>query len=136
MAESPRSRAEGVPPGADYIELDARKESSAAARAFVATVIGRTGAHVPDEVLLLTSEATTNAGLHADSECVTVAVERIGDTIRVSVHDDDPVPPTVMPADPSRPGGLGVRLIDHIAADWGVEEVIDDGKVVWFEVPL
>ena len=41
----------------------------------------------------------------------------------------------MLPRDPARVGGLGMRLIDELAADWGVAQVTDDGKVVWFEIP-
>ncbi|QXC60884.1 ATP-binding protein [Aquihabitans sp. G128] len=128
--------AAGASPEAESIVLTAQVRSSAMARTFVGQAIARSGAPVPEDLLLLTSEATTNATIHADSNQITVSVERIGSVARVSVQDDDPTPPHVVSADPGQPGGLGVRLIDQLAADWGVTQIQGDGKLVWFEVPL
>jgi hypothetical protein len=37
-----------------------------------------------------------------------------------------------LPADPTRPGGWGLRLVEALALRWGVERSGD--TVVWFEV--
>ena len=33
-------------------------------------------------------------------------------------------------------GGFGVRLVDELAASWGVDDLVEDGKCVWFEIEL
>ncbi|WP_042435846.1 ATP-binding protein, partial [Streptacidiphilus anmyonensis] len=42
-----------------------------------------------------------------------------GFQLTVSVADTDPRPPVVRPAEPSRPGGHGLHVIDTLAASWG-----------------
>jgi hypothetical protein len=38
--------------------------------------------------------------------------------------------------DVTTPGGFGLFLVQELAARWGVERVVDDGKQVWFELDL
>ena len=35
-----------------------------------------------------------------------------------------------------RTGGWGMRLVDSLAACWGVTDIEDDGKIVWFDLEL
>ena len=41
--------------------------------------------------------------------------------------------PAMQPADPIRIGGLGLRIVDQLAADWGVAP-FPGGKTVWATV--
>jgi anti-sigma regulatory factor (Ser/Thr protein kinase) len=86
-----------------------------------------------DAIELLTSELVTNAVIHAGSEPHLVLVLH-PDRVRVEVHDTDPKLPARRTPDEARPGGRGLLLLDQVASDWGVDP-LDDGKVVWFEVP-
>ncbi|HEX2574824.1 MAG TPA: ATP-binding protein [Aquihabitans sp.] len=108
----------------------------AAARDFVRGAVDALGTSTPEDALLMTSEAASNAVEHADSSCIEVVVERHGPVVRISISDDDPEQPVMLPQDPQRVGGLGIRLIDHLAVDWGVTEIAGDGKRVWFDVEL
>jgi anti-sigma regulatory factor (Ser/Thr protein kinase) len=106
------------------------------ARRRVTSVLSSWGFDPIDDVTLLTSEAITNAVVHADTTAVAVSVERRDGQICVSVHDDDPAVPVRKPFDPDRAGGFGVAIIDDVSESWGVDGVPDDGKDVWFCIDL
>ncbi|WP_421119436.1 ATP-binding protein [Aquihabitans daechungensis] len=108
----------------------------AVARAFVRSGVELLGSENSDDAVLLTSEAVTNSVEHADTDAVEVSLRRHGDLVRVAVTDDDPAVPEMAPIDPTTVGGFGLRLIDLLAEEWGVEVVNGDGKCVWFEITL
>jgi len=101
-------------------------------------------AEICDDAVLCLSEALTNAVLHArPARPVTITIHRDLRTLRIEIADTgrgmimhDPG----CPADPDalRPGdelaehGRGLRVIDALAARWGVD-ADDAGKRVWFE---
>jgi anti-sigma regulatory factor (Ser/Thr protein kinase) len=118
------------------IQLEPHAEMVAPARRFVVDHMRRWGLAPSDDLELLTSEAVTNAVCHAQTDVVELSVERDGDRVVVAVRDDDPTRPALMSQDPSRLGGLGVRLIHTLSNDWGVSEIHDDGKRVWFELDV
>jgi len=72
----------------------------------------------------------------SDSEAVEVSLRRHGRLVRVGVTDDDPIVPEMAPLDPTAVGGFGLRLIDLLSDEWGIEVVKGDGKCVWFEIAL
>lgn len=85
-------------------------------------------------VLLVTSELVTNAVRHACTDLsVEVTNSRAG--VRVSVGDHSTALPIAPEPDPTRPGGLGLVLVDRLSDDWGVNPG-DDGKYVWAVVPV
>lgn len=126
----------------DGVELEmvltmrASIHAPAVARAFVRSGVERLGSLQTEDAVLLTSEAVTNSVEHAETEAVEISLGRHGELIRVAVTDDDPVVPQMSPLDPSQVGGFGLRLIDLLAHDWGIEVVNDDGKCVWFDVAV
>jgi anti-sigma regulatory factor (Ser/Thr protein kinase) len=90
-----------------------------------------------DSAALMTSELATNAIIHTDHP-YRVSVSRSDRRIRVEVFDSVGILPEVPPRDlmlPDDAGPLfsGLGLVDRIAADWG-SELVQGGKVVWFEV--
>ena len=101
------------------------------ARSFVVDALASTpvDAHV---VRLLTSELATNAVLHARSG-YRVRVHSDPDIVRVEVVNDEPELLLAM-RDASASGGRGLRLMQDLSLDWGVESTRDE-KIVWFEVP-
>jgi anti-sigma regulatory factor (Ser/Thr protein kinase) len=108
----------------------------AAARLFVEDAVRSWGVEPPEALPLLTSEVVTNAVVHTDATWVEVRAVRTGNRARVEVADQDPTVPSVQPSDPASPGGFGMWLVDRLARAWGVTEIEDDGKFVWFELPV
>ena len=89
---------------------------------------------VSDEATLLTSELVANAVRHAPPPlCLEVTADTT--TIRIEVHDSDPIAPVLTRPDFSSRGGRGVWLVDMIASRWGYRPE-PPGKVVWFEMDL
>lgn len=93
-----------------------------------------------DSAALMTSELATNAVVHTDHP-YTVSVQRDGRTVRVEVFDVVGVLPEAPDATGSAiardPGTLfsGLGLVERIATNWG-SNLVDGGKVVWFELQL
>ena len=79
---------------------------------------------------LLTGELASNAARHG-GEPIEMSVNFEDDGLRVSVHDRgsgfDPSDEAI------RRGGWGVRLVDALASDWGVERD-EEGTQVWFKI--
>lgn len=112
-------------------------DSPRAARRFVTGVLGRRpylGLVAPDEAKLVVSELATNAVIHAGSP-FSVTVARHGPAIRISVRDWNDAAPIVRNGGPLARSGRGLRLVEAIADDWGVERD-PDGKTVWADLPL
>jgi anti-sigma regulatory factor (Ser/Thr protein kinase) len=116
-----------------HFTLPPVRTSARAAREQLARLIAGWGDEdARHAVSLLLSEVVTNAVLHARSS-MTVHVEDEGDRLRVQVDDQSPVAPVRREAGTDRPGGRGLRLLDALAAEWGVLTG-STGKSVWFEV--
>jgi anti-sigma regulatory factor (Ser/Thr protein kinase) len=101
------------------------------ARSFVADVLASTPVDV-QVARLLTSELVTNAVLHTQSG-FRVRVRSGPDIVRVEVVNDEPELLLAM-REPSEDGGRGLRLVQELSVEWGVESTRDE-KIVWFEVP-
>jgi anti-sigma regulatory factor (Ser/Thr protein kinase) len=85
-----------------------------------------------DRVRLVVSELAANAVLHAQTgfelDCAIAA------DARIAVTDWNPARmPEVREIDVARPGGLGMRLVDELVDEWGVDRH-DDTKVVWCRI--
>lgn len=135
MAPIPDQAPEGVDPVL-HLTVRAGLHAPSVARAFIRCAVELLGSSATEEVLLLTSEAVTNSVVHAATDAVGVSLWVCDGNVHVSVTDNDPEEPAMQPDDPTRVGGFGVRLIDMLAEDWGVARSDDDGKCVWFEVPV
>jgi anti-sigma regulatory factor (Ser/Thr protein kinase) len=66
---------------------------------------------VTSDMLLVVSELTTNAVLHAGS-AVTVMASFDEGRLRIEVHDHDPAPPHIRHR-PDADGGWGLRVVAH-----------------------
>jgi anti-sigma regulatory factor (Ser/Thr protein kinase) len=82
---------------------------------------------------LLTSELVTNVLLHTRSS-VTVRVTVHGDSARIEVEDDSPIPPVAGVLDMTAACGRGFVLVARLSQRWGVSPIANGGKKVWFEV--
>ncbi|MED7947692.1 MULTISPECIES: ATP-binding protein [unclassified Streptomyces] len=90
---------------------------------------------VAQDVLLMVSELVTNACLYAPGGPRELRLRWDSVRLRVEVSDGSPVPPRLRPhADPGRPGGHGLRVVDRLARVWGSRPE-GGGKQVWLEVP-
>jgi anti-sigma regulatory factor (Ser/Thr protein kinase) len=124
-----------VPAAAEVgAEFSRDRQAPAAARQFVTDVLGGWG-HSPsllEVAKLVVSELATNAVIHACSP-FSVQIRPNGSCVRVSVSDGSRARPSVRRDDGLAISGRGLRLIDTLAANWGVE-IAQDGKTVWAEL--
>jgi anti-sigma regulatory factor (Ser/Thr protein kinase) len=117
------------------LTLPARATSPARARRFVAATLGTWGLDGGDAALLLVSELTTNALLHARTS-MTVTLTDSGDgTVLLSVADESATVPRGRHFTTESATGRGLRLVESVSSEWGVERT-PSGKTVWCRVPL
>ena len=130
----PVAGAERVAPS---VELAADDEPSRAARAFCRVVCDEWSLPRPvaEAAVDVASELVTNAARHARSP-VRLSLERIGDDLVVSVWDDGPGRPQLLP---HRPGpsdrGIGLHWVEALTTAWGWNDE-RGGKRVWAVVPV
>jgi anti-sigma regulatory factor (Ser/Thr protein kinase) len=125
-----------VDQGSGYVlELPADLRRLHDARRFVCDAMAQWGMAPTEDAALLTSEVVSNAMIHVGGSVV-LHVRRDGRRAVVEVHDDSSEPPELRDPEPDRPGGRGMHIIEALASNWGVTELHDDGKIVWFEVLL
>ena len=124
------------PPAATEVRAQFSREPQAptAARHFVVDLLKEWG-HSPsliEDAKLVVSELATNAVIHARSP-FSVEIRLAGSSVRLSVGDDSRARPSLRHVGGLAVSGRGLRLIDALAADWGVE-IAQDGKAVWAEL--
>ncbi len=120
------------------LTIPGRPEQVHAARQFV---LGAMGAGHPgiDTAVLLSSELITNSVRHSLSGMpggtITITVKGIPGGLRVEVLDaGGPSVPHVEGMAAAVPeGGLGLRMVSELSADWGYRHE-GAGVVTWFEV--
>ena len=83
-------------------------------------------------MVLLTSEAVTNAFVHGRSAARLTVSVRTG-RVRVEVADDNSRHPRQVEQDDEALDGRGLLLMTGLALRWGVRDE-PVGKTVWFEV--
>jgi anti-sigma regulatory factor (Ser/Thr protein kinase) len=92
------------------------------------------------DVALIVSELVTNSVLHAnvgESRTLTVELMRLDDRVRINVIDPgSPVEPRLLPPDPERLGGVGLRVVEELSGAWGVARNGSVGTRVWSDVLL
>lgn len=116
------------------MHLPADSSSPRRARQFVDEVLHRWQRDGAIERLaLIASELVTNAVLHARTE-ITIEISASDDALlRLEVFDGGRGRPQFLDSDPATPGGLGLPIVEGLAASWGVTAG-HDGKGVWAEV--
>ncbi|MEV6347931.1 SpoIIE family protein phosphatase [Actinoplanes sp. NPDC051851] len=134
----------GAVPGAFVrrARLPNDRRTPAAARALVREVLEEAGLIVLlNEALLLTTELSTNAVVHANTD---LDIEVTADTggLTVTVTDFAPGPVEQLAVGPRNESpdigevaerGRGLLLVDHFASRWGTVHE-GDGKGVWFHL--
>ncbi|SDJ34001.1 Anti-sigma regulatory factor (Ser/Thr protein kinase) [Frankineae bacterium MT45] len=91
-----------------------------------------------EDAELLVSELVTNAVRHGRPE-IALSLRANPSGIEVEVSDGGDVSEVVPVADPGpeRTGGRGLRIVDAIAARWGVSvRRPAPGKTVWFQLAV
>jgi anti-sigma regulatory factor (Ser/Thr protein kinase) len=115
------------------IRLSPHPTSARAAREFVADTLVRWGRPGQTEAaVLLTSELVTNAIVHARTQ-VAVTVHLMDESLRVYVLDESTHQPSPRSDGDQLAGGRGLKLVEALAASWGVSPEAQ-GKAVWFEL--
>jgi anti-sigma regulatory factor (Ser/Thr protein kinase) len=83
---------------------------------------------------LVMSELASNAVVHARSPFTVLA--RCGPArLKIAVRDSSVAQPAIREISELAPSGRGLRIVDMLARDWGVEPSAD-GKTVWAEIAL
>jgi anti-sigma regulatory factor (Ser/Thr protein kinase) len=89
-----------------------------------------------DAVLCL-SEVASNSVTHSNSRSeggrFTVNVERY-DNGHVRVEVEDQGGPWIQRTKPEGQRSLGLRIVGQLAREWGIKDVSDSARTVWFEV--
>ena len=116
-------------------EFPKTKASVAAARKFTRDVLSDLSEEVRDEVVLMTSELTTNALTHTDGAFV-VTIERTETAVRISVSDSSALAPVERFPSAGQPHGRGLQIVNKLSDEWGSSRISGDGKTVWFRVDL
>jgi anti-sigma regulatory factor (Ser/Thr protein kinase) len=116
-------------------QLHREMSSPRDARSVVRGALPKERESVRDLAVLLTNELVTNALLHGAGD-ICLELERTEGHLRVEVADAELTQPVVRTPDVLSEGGRGVVIVDALASAWGVREIPDDGKTVWFELNL
>lgn len=106
------------------VELWRGPEAAGEARRFVDRVLRSGGAsgEARDSARLVASELVTNALQHGDGQ-IELRLKLLGDFLRIEVIDEGrDQAPAVRQDEPDESGGWGLRIVDHLAAQWGVFE--------------
>jgi anti-sigma regulatory factor (Ser/Thr protein kinase) len=86
-----------------------------------------------DDAVLVVSELVSNAVRHGAGDTVTVELIHHDDRLRVTVCDDDTGTVTPHPETAHGEDGRGLRIVERISLDWGVD-YLPTGKAVWAEL--
>ncbi|MFI5894199.1 SpoIIE family protein phosphatase [Actinoplanes sp. NPDC051513] len=124
------------------VRLPNDRRTPAAARALVRSVLEEAGLDaLLNEALLLTTELSTNAVVHANTELdIEVTADQTG--LTVTVTDFAPGPVEQLAVGPRNESidigevaerGRGLLLVDHFASRWGTVHE-GTGKGVWFRL--
>ncbi len=117
------------------IEVQPELRHIAPTRRAVRELLSACGVTETQDAELMVSELVGNAIVHAGT-AITVTVRCTADRTVVEVRDHSPVMPEPRRHEPVEPGGHGLRIVEALALRWGVERIANDGKTVWFELPV
>jgi anti-sigma regulatory factor (Ser/Thr protein kinase) len=100
------------------------------ARDFVAGRLRRWDrSHQADDGVLIISEMSSNALIHAPSPEYVVAIDWNGGWVRLEIWDSSPRRPRLLPIDFEKEHGRGMHLIAALSEAWG-SRVTASGKRV------
>jgi anti-sigma regulatory factor (Ser/Thr protein kinase) len=117
------------------VDLNPAPASVPVARHLVLDLLGAWGApHDAGDAALLVTELVANVVDHVAGEAsFTLELTLSEQWLRISVVDGSALHPVVRAFETGASRGRGMRLVEAIAARWGVEDHAD-GKRVWFEL--
>ncbi len=104
-----------------------------AARRFATGVLLGVSADTMEAVELMVSELATNCIRHTDSG-FELTITRGGGDIRIEATDGAGGTPEMRSPKPTDPSGRGLKIIDMLSVEWGVDHRAATGKTVWFTV--
>ncbi|HVF06068.1 MAG TPA: ATP-binding protein [Frankiaceae bacterium] len=123
-------------PRSAQLRLPPKATSPARARRFVAETLAEWGVEDGrDDALLVVSELVTNALLHARTPMVVTLVDAGAESIVMCVSDGSRQPPQERHFSLESGTGRGLRLLQSIAIEWGVDDD-EHGKTVWCRIRL
>lgn len=119
-----------------HMQFLAELRSVSEARHFVCTLlVDHRFLNLVEDVRLVVSELATNAVRHAHTP-FTVTLERVDQSVLLTVTDGSPDPPARLPTALLTTGGRGLSLVDEVSGDWGVIRRGAQGKSVWASFTL
>jgi anti-sigma regulatory factor (Ser/Thr protein kinase) len=107
--------------------------SVGAARRFATAALADADPEVVEAVELMVSELATNSIRHVQSS-FEMTIRHSTEEIVVEVVDYGGGTPVMRSPRPEDPSGRGLRIVDMLAARWGVKRGSGIGKTVWFAV--
>jgi anti-sigma regulatory factor (Ser/Thr protein kinase) len=113
----------------------AEPRSVATARHFATSMLAGDAAELRDAVELMVSELATNCIRHVNAS-FEVSVEQSEQSLHVEVRDQGAGRPVMRSPSPDDLTGRGLRIVDLLAARWGVRYDADAGKTVWFTLAV
>jgi len=120
----------------DRLALGPVSTAAQAGRAFVEELCDRWGLRgLAGSAALLASELVTNAVVHAGTP-LELRVEVRGPRLHLAVRDRDPDVARLLAARDGPDRGLGLLIVDRMAATWGARQDGAGGKTVWCVVDL
>lgn len=114
--------------------FNAETDSVRSVRRWVAEVASDWKLAEVETLVLLASELSTNAVLHARTDYEIRLVLTDSDTIRMEVADHNSRLPSVASVPTDATSGRGLLIVQALASSWGIEHH-PEGKTVWFELP-
>jgi anti-sigma regulatory factor (Ser/Thr protein kinase) len=92
------------------------------------------------DAAVIVSELVTNSVVHANvgrHQDLLLELTRVDNYLRIAVTDPgSELEPRLLPADPARAGGFGLRLVDHLSSAWGVTRDAAGTTRVWCDLRL
>lgn len=122
-------------PSPEVVSLPSSSRAPALARDHASRLGGDWSRELLDVVLLVVSEAVTNAVRYGQGQ-VELTVLAAPDRVRIEVSDANPDPPRQQGTpDGLGDGGRGLYLIEALTDTWGTTPRADGpGKTVWLEL--
>jgi anti-sigma regulatory factor (Ser/Thr protein kinase) len=111
-----------------------------ARRSVLSQLEGQIAPSTARDAALVVSELVSNSVLHANvnpGRTLTVELTKLDDRVRINVIDPGSrLEPHVLPPDPERLGGWGLRVVEELSQAWGVARNGIAGTRVWCDIPL